>query len=386
MKKLAMLFTGQGAQFAGMGRFLAENFSIARETFEEADEALGEPLSRLCWEGPEDQLSLTENTQPATLVVSVAAYRVLEMTPNLAAGHSLGEYSALTAAGALDFADAVRLVRERGKCMQQAVPAGEGGMVVLRKLTRDEAVALVDEVTAGVCEIANFNAPGQYVLSGEKAAMDQVIEMVGERRALVLPVSVPFHCSMLKEAAATFGELLDQVAMSDPAFPILLQRRRRSREHGRRRARRAQASVRRLGSVGSQRAADAAGRGRDHVCRVRSQAGLDSLGDPDRSRRWDRRDRNELGDQPRGGAEAQAGGALGHVNGASPRWLRWSLWPFSWIYGGAVRMRNALFDVGIKRVERVEVPVVSVGNLTSWGHRQDAHGDVVGGNGAGAGS
>ena len=127
--KLAMLFTGQGSQFAGMGRFLAENFSIARETFEEADEALGESLSSLCWEGPEDLLSLTENTQPATLVVSIAAYRVLDLTPTVAAGHSLGEYSALTAAGALSFPDAVRLVRERGRRMQQAVPAGVGGMV-----------------------------------------------------------------------------------------------------------------------------------------------------------------------------------------------------------------------------------------------------------------
>lgn len=218
--KLAMLFTGQGSQFAGMGRFLAENFSIARETFEEADEALGESLSTLCWEGPEDRLSLTENTQPATLVVSIAAYRVLELTPTVAAGHSLGEYSALTAAGALSFADAVRLVRERGRRMQAAVPAGVGGMVVLRKLTRAEAEEICARVTSGVCEIANYNAPGQYVLSGEKAAMDEVIEMVGERRALALPVSVPFHCSLLQPAAAAFGELLDQVEMQDPAFPI----------------------------------------------------------------------------------------------------------------------------------------------------------------------
>jgi [acyl-carrier-protein] S-malonyltransferase len=203
-----------------MGRFLAENYAAAREVFEEADEVLGEDLSRLCFEGPEDALALTTNTQPATLVVSIAAYRVLERTPDLAAGHSLGEYSALTAAGALRFRDAVALVRERARQMQAAVPPGRGGMVALRKLTREEAVALVGKVTAGVCEIANYNSPGQYVLSGDMAALNQVIEMVGPRTALLLPVSVPFHCSLLKRAAEEFAHVLDDVDIRDPAFPI----------------------------------------------------------------------------------------------------------------------------------------------------------------------
>src|SRR6187455_3339290 len=146
LMKRAFLFTGQGSQFAGMGKDLAERFPAARQTFEEADAALGERLGELCFQGPEDQLGLTENTQPATLTVAIAAFRALGQQPDLAAGHSLGEYSALVAAGTFAFADAVRLVRERGKRMQSAVPPGAGGMVVLRKMTLDEARALVAQV------------------------------------------------------------------------------------------------------------------------------------------------------------------------------------------------------------------------------------------------
>jgi [acyl-carrier-protein] S-malonyltransferase len=202
-----------------MGQDLAESSSAARAVFDAADEALGEAVSALCFSGTEKQLALTTNTQPATLVVSLAAYRALDRTPDLAAGHSLGEYSALTAAGTFELGDAVRLVRKRAELMQEAVPLGTGGMVVLRKLSLEDAEALVAEIDAGVCEIANLNAPGQIVLSGEIAAMDQVVARLG-RKALRLPVSVPFHSSMLAEAGHRFAALLDDVEMGDPAFPI----------------------------------------------------------------------------------------------------------------------------------------------------------------------
>lgn len=216
----AFLFTGQGSQFAGMGQQLAERFPIARETFAEADAALGEPLSSLCFSGPEDQLGLTTNTQPATLTVAIAAFRALGLRPDLAAGHSLGEYSAHVAAGTLDFAAAVRLVRERAQRMQSAVPVGTGGMVVLRKMGLDEVQALVAKVDAGVCEIANVNEPEQIVVSGAIAAMDQIVALAPPRKALKLNVSVPFHCSLLREAGREFAAVLARTPMRDPAFPV----------------------------------------------------------------------------------------------------------------------------------------------------------------------
>ncbi|MBM3961915.1 MAG: ACP S-malonyltransferase [Planctomycetes bacterium] len=216
----AFLFTGQGSQFAGMGKDLAERFPIAKATFDEADEALGESISGLCFQGPEEHLGLTENTQPATLAVAVAAFRALGRKPDLGAGHSLGEYAAHVAAGTLAFADAVRLVRDRARRMQSAVPVGTGGMVVLRKMGLDEVKQLIAKVDAGLCEIANVNEPEQIVVSGAIAAMDQIVALAPPRKALKLNVSVPFHCSLLKAAGEGFAKVLDATAMRDPAFPV----------------------------------------------------------------------------------------------------------------------------------------------------------------------
>lgn len=216
----AFLFTGQGSQFTGMGKDLAERFAKAREVFAMADEALGESISQICFQGPDDALSLTANTQPATLTVAMAAFAALGQKPDLAAGHSLGEYSALCAAGAFQFTDAVRLVRERGKRMQSAVPVGTGGMVVMRKMELAEVKELIAKVDAGLCEIANVNEPEQIVVSGQIAAMDQLVALAPPRKALKLNVSVPFHCSMLQAAASGFAEELRKVAMKDLAFPV----------------------------------------------------------------------------------------------------------------------------------------------------------------------
>ncbi len=203
-----------------MGKDLAERFPEAREVFAKADAALGESISKTCFEGPDEALSLTTNTQPATLTVAIAAFAALGQKPDLAAGHSLGEYSALCAAGAFDFGDAVRLVRERAKRMQSAVPVGTGGMVVMRKMGLDEVKELIQKVDAGLCEIANVNEPEQIVCSGEMAAMDQLVAIAPPRKALKLAVSVPFHCSMLKSASSGFAEVLGKVAMKDLAFPV----------------------------------------------------------------------------------------------------------------------------------------------------------------------
>jgi [acyl-carrier-protein] S-malonyltransferase len=196
----AFLFPGQGSQAVGMGKDLAERFPVARKTFEEADEALGKKLSQLCFEGPEDQLRLTENTQPAILTVSVAAWRVLDekgIKPAFVAGHSLGEYSAHVTAQTISFSDAVRTVRDRGKYMQEAVPVGTGAMAAILGMSLDAVAAVCgDAAQREVCEPANVNSPEQIVISGHAAAVERAVKLAQERgakRAIILPVSAPFH-------------------------------------------------------------------------------------------------------------------------------------------------------------------------------------------------
>lgn len=211
-----------------MGKSLADAYPVARLAFEEADDALGFPLSMLCFEGPEDQLKLTENTQPALVAVSTAAFRVLQekgMSPDYVAGHSLGEYSALVAAGSLGFADALRLVRKRGQYMQQAVPAGVGAMAALLKLPEDKLAAVLAEAAQGeVVEAANLNSPDQIVISGNVGAVNRACELAkaaGARRAVLLPVSAPFHCSLMKPAQVLLAGDLDETRFADLAFPLV---------------------------------------------------------------------------------------------------------------------------------------------------------------------
>jgi [acyl-carrier-protein] S-malonyltransferase len=226
--KTAFLFPGQGSQFAGMGKSLAETFPTARRVFEEADQALGFALSKLCFEGPEEALRLTENTQPALVAVSVAAFRVLEESgrkPDYVAGHSLGEYSALVAAGALDFADAVRLVRKRGRFMQEAVPAGVGAMAALLKLPSEALGKILEETAQGeVLSAANLNSPDQIVIAGHRGAVERAMELAkaaGAKRAVLLPVSAPFHCALMKPAQLHMGAELDTSAFADLRYPLV---------------------------------------------------------------------------------------------------------------------------------------------------------------------
>jgi [acyl-carrier-protein] S-malonyltransferase len=227
--RIAFLFPGQGSQSVGMGRTLAEAFPIAKQTFEEADEALGFALSKLIFEGPEDELRLTENTQPAILTVSVAAWRVLAdhgVHPSLAAGHSLGEWSAHVAAGTLEFVDAVRAVKARGRAMQLAVPAGEGAMAAVLALDPDQVGEACREAaaeTGKVVAAANFNSPSQTVISGAVAAVEKAAELAkpkGARRTLMLPVSAPFHCSLMQPAQEEVARVLAALTLKDPLFPV----------------------------------------------------------------------------------------------------------------------------------------------------------------------
>ncbi len=228
-KKIALLFPGQGSQSVGMGRALADAFPIAKQAFEEADQALGFALSKVIFEGPDDALKLTENTQPAILAVSVAAGRVLRkqgVTPSLAAGHSLGEWSAHVAAGTLEFVDAVRAVKARGRAMQLAVPAGEGSMAAVLMLDPAlvaEACREAAAETGKVVSAANFNSPSQTVISGALAAVERAAEICkakGARRAVMLPVSAPFHCSLMQPAQEEVARVLATLTLKDPAFPV----------------------------------------------------------------------------------------------------------------------------------------------------------------------
>lgn len=229
MSKRAFIFPGQGSQYPGMGKDLADNFAVARQIFEEADDALGSSLSRLCFEGPEEQLKLTANTQPAILTVSVAALRVLQaetgLTADYLAGHSLGEYSALVAAGALQFADAVRTVRARGTFMQEAVPVGVGAMAAMLSIEPDVLAAICAEAAQGEeVSPANFNSPGQIVIAGHTGAVNRAIEIAkakGFRKAMLLPVSAPFHSSLMVPAGERLAGVLEPVVVGDFSAPVV---------------------------------------------------------------------------------------------------------------------------------------------------------------------
>ena len=228
MSKIAFLFPGQGSQFAGMGKSLAEAYPEAARVFAQADEALGFPLSKMCFEGPEDLLKQTENTQPALLTVSLAAFAVLKskgITADYVAGHSLGEYSALVAAGSLDFADAVRLVRKRGQYMQEAVPPGVGSMAALLKLPEGTLDAILAAAAQGeVVTAANLNSPDQIVIAGHTGAVARAAELAkaaGARRAVILPVSAPFHCPLMKPAQDRLRADLDATLFQDLHIPLI---------------------------------------------------------------------------------------------------------------------------------------------------------------------
>ncbi len=229
----AFIFPGQGSQVVGMGQELAEASTVARHLFQEVDDALSQHLTRLMFEGPEDELRLTENAQPALMAVSLAVVRVLEQEAGidlaeageLVAGHSLGEYSALAAVGAFEVAEAARLLKRRGQAMQAAVPVGEGAMAALLGLDLEAAAAVAEEAAQGeVCAPANDNAPGQVVVSGHKTAVERALEVAAERgarKSVLLPVSAPFHCALMAPAAEEMAEALGQTPPREPRLPLV---------------------------------------------------------------------------------------------------------------------------------------------------------------------
>jgi [acyl-carrier-protein] S-malonyltransferase len=226
--QIAFLFPGQGSQTVGMGKELADKYPVARRTFDEADEALGYKLSQVCFEGPEDQLRLTEITQPAILTTSIAAWRVLNergLTPDFVAGHSLGEYSAHVAAGTLAFADAVKTVRNRGKYMQEAVPVGVGAMAAILGMPAEKVIEIAaDAAQEEVCQAANINSPEQIVISGNTGAVERAVKLAGQRgakKAVNLPVSAPFHCSLMQPAQDRLAEDLRALPFENPSCGVV---------------------------------------------------------------------------------------------------------------------------------------------------------------------
>lgn len=229
MSKIAYIFPGQGSQYSGMGKEFAENYQVARQVFEEADDALGFKLSAICFSGSDDELRLTANTQPAILTASIAVLRVLEQETGLKAdylaGHSLGEYSALVCSGALGFADAVKTVRARGTFMQEAVPVGTGSMAAMLSIEKEVLEDVCREASEGeIIAPANFNSPGQIVIAGSATAVARAIEIAkgrGFRKAMLLPVSAPFHCALMKPAADRLAMVLDTISVNDMFLPVV---------------------------------------------------------------------------------------------------------------------------------------------------------------------
>ncbi|MCX6562897.1 MAG: ACP S-malonyltransferase [Candidatus Aminicenantes bacterium] len=221
MSRIAYLFPGQGSQVVGMGKGFHDRSDLARTIFARADEILGYPISRLCFEGPEEELKLTRNTQPALLIVSHIAASLFDRVPVIAAGHSLGEYSALVAAGALRFEDAVLLVHKRGRYMQDAVPVGQGAMAAVLGMCYEDLGRALAQVTAGVVQIANWNSQEQIVIAGHKAAVEEALKIAKPPRAMMLPVSAPFHSVLMKSAEDRLAVDLDRTEFKDPRYPVV---------------------------------------------------------------------------------------------------------------------------------------------------------------------
>lgn len=228
MSKLAFVFPGQGAQKVGMGKDFYDNYDVAKKMFKEADEALGYSIMKMCFEGPEEDLKLTANTQPAILTISCIANEILKengIQPEITGGHSLGEYSALVAAGVLNFQDAVALVHKRGSYMQEAVPVGEGGMAAIIGVDRDKIVEVCQQFSAeSPVQAVNFNCPGQIVIAGATKGVELAVEelkAVGAKKAVILPVSAPFHSTLMKPAAEKLAVELDKVTISDAKIPVV---------------------------------------------------------------------------------------------------------------------------------------------------------------------